>query len=195
MIQNFYTTKIFPSKFFFKDLLPNCFDEKENKKLEKNILAWSKTEKTLNLSNAGGWHSPTNMHERREYLVFCKMILRLFKGIFYQEYVESEPKITAMWANVNYPNAYNTVHTHFNSKWSGAYYVSIPEKSGNLFFKDPRPAAEMVKPNYTFNDDMKDVCYTGGLDGMAFIFPSWLPHGVETNNSNKNRIAISFNVD
>ena len=53
----------------------------------------------------------------------------------------------------------------------------------------------MVKPNYTFNEDSKDVCYTGGLDGMAFIFPSWLPHGVETNNSNKNRIAISFNVD
>lgn len=195
MIQDFYTTKIFPTKFFFKDLLPMYLSEEENKKLKTDILAWSKNEKSLYKSNAGGWHSPTNMHERKEYSNFCKTIIKLFKGIFYQEYINSEPKITAMWANVNYPNSYNTVHTHYNSKWSGAYYVSIPEKSGNLFFKDPRPAAEMIKPNYTFNEDAKNVCYTGGLNGMAFIFPAWLPHGVETNNTKENRISISFNVD
>ena len=31
-------------------------------------------------------------------------------------------------------------------------------------------------------------------EGRMYVFPSWLEHGVEANQSDRDRVSISFNV-
>ena len=192
MIIDYYTTKIFPTKIFFKDLIN---DNEINKPLESEIIKLSKVEQSLQLSNVKGWHSNTNLHHKNEFSFIKNKIESFLQGIYEVNNIAGVSEITAMWANINSEGCSNSIHVHPNSIFSGVYYVTYPENSGHLYFKDPRPGCEMVKPNYTSS---ADEFYTKqpfiGAPGMCFIFPSWMPHGVEINNTKENRISISFNV-
>ena len=174
--------------------------EKINTKLIKNINQWSKKEKGIKLSNENGWHSPTNMHLLEEYKDITNEICRFALGVYTTLSINEDVKLGAMWANINYPGSYNNTHTHYNSKFSGVYYVKVPKNSGNIFFQDPRPACEMIRPNYTVessDETFKEHIFLAE-ESMLYFFPAWLRHGVERNKSKltgdeSNRISISFN--
>ena len=66
-----------------------------------------------------GWHSQTNMHKIP---VFKPLVDELFKmqmEVFQEEWLESEPVIGNMWANINPPGGYNRPHLHPNCHFSG----------------------------------------------------------------------------
>jgi hypothetical protein len=197
MILDFYKKNIFPTNIFFKKM-ENV--EKINTKLIKNINQWSKKEKGIKLSNENGWHSPTNMHLLEEYKDITNEICRFALGVYTTLSINEDVKLGAMWANINYPGSYNNTHTHYNSKFSGVYYVKVPKNSGNIFFQDPRPACEMIRPNYTVessDETFKEHIFLAE-ESMLYFFPAWLRHGVERNKSKltgdeSNRISISFN--
>ena len=67
--------------------------------------------------------------------------------------------------------------------------------------KDPRTGAEMISPKlrerYNHPDKMperlwREVHYEP-IAGRCIMFPAWLIHGVEPNESNDIRISVSFN--
>jgi uncharacterized protein (TIGR02466 family) len=93
------------------------------------------------------------------------------------------------------PRAANTVHTHPHSFLSGVYYVAAPDGCGRIFFQDPRPAAAHRPPAYEAHTPwtFQQVQYEP-RPGRLLLFPAWLPHGVEPNLSDADRVAISFNV-
>ena len=64
--------------------------------------------------------------------------LRMQNEIFQEEWLESEPIIGNMWANINPPGGYNRPHLHPNSHFSGVYYIKAPENSGQIVFNEPR---------------------------------------------------------
>jgi uncharacterized protein (TIGR02466 family) len=195
MILDFYTNKIFPTKIMFKDLLDDSEEYKKilNLELKTKIETLTKDAVYLNLDT---WNSSKNLHQKEEFKEITILLERLLDGVYATLNIASTPKIKEMWANINYPGGYETIHTNPNSKFSGVYYVNIPEQSGNIFFKDPRSGAELLKPNYVdYSEDFLSKQTFFGKEGMVFIFPSWLPYGVETNKSNLKRISISFNVD
>ena len=178
---------------------------KEPKKLNKYlyplIKAWSKKDKSETKTNAGGgWHSPTDMNIKKEYQPLIDELFAMQHEIYKDYGMEPKPGLGNMWANINYPNAYNKQHIHPNSQWSGVYYVKVPENSGRLFVEDPRPGPNIILPRRTKNlpRALWRVVLYPAIEGQMIMFPAWLTHGVEINESKEKgekgwRVSVSFN--
>jgi len=182
----------FPTPIYIADIKHSTL----NQELERDILAWSNKDKGITRTNIQGWHSDTNMNELPEYAKLVDMLYSAQRTIYDQEYYESEPFLGNMWANINPPGGSNRAHIHPNSLWSGVYYVKAPQNSGQLKIEDPRSVALMSRPR------QKDVPKPDRLlrehhyepkTGRLIMFPSWLNHCVDPNNSNDIRISVSFN--
>tara|TARA_B100000989_G_scaffold120458_2_gene88822 strand:- start:956 stop:1594 length:639 start_codon:yes stop_codon:yes gene_type:complete len=86
------------------------------------------------------------------------------------------------WFNISNTGDSTGWHDHKeNAKISGVYYISVPEKSGNIIFRK--------------NDGNKyKKWFVKPEDGMMILFPSRLEHCVEINKSYDTRISLSFNL-
>ena len=181
---------------FFPTLIYANDVELDNKLFEKEIIEWSKKDEGVQKTNVGGWHSKTNMHEIP---VFKPLVDELFKmqfEIFKLEWLDRQPKIGNMWANINYPGGYNRPHIHPNSLYSGVYYVKTPPNCGKIVFNDPRPGIQTNMPTRKPGQPPKHLWREVHLDtveGRIIMFPAWLWHCVEENKSNDIRISVSFN--
>ena len=182
----------FPTPIYIADIKHPTL----NQELERDILAWSNRDKGMIRTNIKGWHSDTNMNELPEYAKLVDMLYSAQRTIYDQEYYESEPFLGNMWANINPPGGSNRAHIHPNSLWSGVYYVKAPQNSGQLKIEDPRSVALMSRPRQKEGkvpERLLRETHYEPIAGRCIMFPSWLMHCVDPNNSNDIRISVSFN--
>jgi uncharacterized protein (TIGR02466 family) len=182
----------FPTPIYIADIKHPTL----NQELERDIVAWSKQDKGVVRTNVQGWHSTTDMHERPEYKNLVNMLYEAQKTIYDQEHLASEPFLGNMWANINPPGGMNRAHQHPNSLWSGVYYVKAPKNCGHLKIDDPRNSASMIRPRQKEGpvpSRLYRETHYEATDGKLIMFPSWLMHCVDPNESNDIRISVSFN--
>ena len=182
----------FPTPVYIADLN----EEGLNEQLERDIIAWANRDKGLNRTNIKGWHSTTNMNELPEYKRLIDLLFEAQRTIYQQEHLDSEPYLGNMWANINPPGAMNRAHMHPNSLWSGVYYVKALPNSGHLKVEDPRSIAAMSRPRQKEGPTPSRLWRETHFEpkaGRLIMFPAWLVHCVDPNNSNDIRISISFN--
>ena len=182
----------FPTPIYIADIKHSTL----NQELERDIVAWSKQDKGITRTNVQGWHSTTNMHELPQFKKLVDMLYACQKTIYNQEHLDSKPVLGNMWANINPPGGMNRAHQHPNSLWSGVYYIKAPKNSGHLKIDDPRSPAAMVRPRQKEGKTparlWRETHYEP-IAGRCIMFPSWLMHCVDPNNSNDIRISVSFN--
>jgi len=182
----------FPTPIYILDIK----DKNLNAQLEKDVISWMNQDKGVIRTNIKGWHSTTDMHERPEFKRLANALYEAQKKIYIEEHLESEPVLGNMWANVNPPGGMNRAHQHPNSLWSGVYYIKAEEKSGQLKIDDPRAAASMIRPKQKSDKIPSRLwreTYYEPIAGRCIMFPSWLTHCVDPNESNDIRISVSFN--
>ncbi len=107
------TEGFFPTLIHAKDV------KLDNKLFEKEIIEWSKQDKGLQKTNVNGWHSETNMHTMEPFKTLVDELYKMQHEIYKQEWLDKEPVLGNMWANINYPGGYNIPHIHPNSLFSG----------------------------------------------------------------------------
>tara|TARA_S200000501_G_scaffold39007_1_gene31931 strand:- start:150 stop:740 length:591 start_codon:yes stop_codon:yes gene_type:complete len=183
---------LFPTPVYIADIKHPTL----NQELERDIVAWSKQDKGIIRTNVQGWHSTTNMHERPEFKKLVNMLYDCQKTVYEQEYYESEPVLGNMWANINPPGGSNRAHQHPNSLWSGVYWIKTPKNCGQLKIDDPRSVACMTRPRQKDTkkpDRLWRETHYEPIAGRCIMFPSWLMHCVDPNESNDIRISVSFN--
>ena len=182
----------FPTPIYIADIKHPTL----NQELERDIVAWSKQDKGITRTNVQGWHSTTNMHELPQFKKLVDMLYACQKTIYEQEHYESEPFLGNMWANINPPGGMNRAHQHPNSLWSGVYYIKAAKNSGHLKIDDPRSSDEMCRPKQKNGEKpprlYRETHYEP-IAGRCIMFPSWLMHCVDPNESNDIRISVSFN--
>lgn len=107
-----------------------------------------------------------------------------------------EPVMNTLWGNINPRFSFHRDHLHPYSHISGVFYVDIEPGCPAISFKDPRPArwmmppaADGTRPENTF------FAKVAPQSGKLLLFPSWLEHGVEQNQSDFERISMSFNFE
>ena len=182
----------FPTPIYILDIK----DQNLNIQLEKDILNWMNQDKGVRRTNVKGWHSTTNMHTKPEYARLVKALHEAQDKIYIEEHYDSEPFLGNMWANVNPPGGMNRAHQHPNSLWAGVYYVKAPKNCGHLKIDDPRSSAAMSRPMLKEKQHpmrlFRETQYKP-ITGRCIMFPSWLMHSVDPNESNDLRISVSFN--
>ena len=189
---------LFPTPIYMKMVKD---PKKLNKYLYPLIKAWSKKDKSETKTNAGGgWHSPTDMNFKKEYKPLTDELFTMQHEIFKDYGMEPKPGLGNMWANINYPGSYNKTHIHPNAQWSGVYYVKVPQNSGNLFVEDPRPGPNIMLPRRLegLPKALWRVVGYAAIEGQMLMFPAWLPHSVQINESKEKgekgwRVSVSFN--
>jgi hypothetical protein len=82
------------------------------------------------------------------------------------------------WFNLMGPGHRTSLHSHEENDelLSAVYYLRIPERSGDLVLQEP-PVRIRVRP----------------AEGLMVLFPPWLPHAVERNESTQDRLSVAFN--
>ena len=182
----------FPTPIYILDIK----DKNLNAQLEKDVISWMNQDKGIKRTNIKGWHSTTNMHERPEFKKLVNALYEAQKKIYIEEHYESDPHLGNMWANINPPGGMNRAHQHPNSLWSGVYYIKAPKNAGHLKIDDPRSSAAMSRPRQKEGEKpprlFREISYEP-IAGRCIMFPSWLMHCVDPNESNDIRISVSFN--
>ena len=181
---------------FFPTLIHAEDVKLDTKQLANDIVAWSKQDKGVKKTNVNGWHSQTNMHEMPQFKPLVDELFKMQHEIFKQEWLDRQPRLGNMWANINYKNGYNKPHIHPNSLFSGVYYVQAEPNCGKIVLYDPRPGIQSNMPVRIKGQPPEHLWREVHLDAKVnriIMFPSWLWHSVEPNESNNIRISVSFN--
>ena len=198
-MKNSETLKLFADpvfKYKFDD-----FKELNNELANYIYELQKKDEEGLRRSNKGGWHSKnfqltdTNSIQYKFALKLQKYIADAFQKFGWK--IENKNiRISEMWAIINKKNDFNIVHTHPNSYLSAAYYVKAPKNCGKFQVENLNIARRHSSPEIIKKNELN--AQVGGLEineGDLLIFPGYLPHKVAKNESDEDRIVISFNVD
>ena len=187
-------TNLFPSPVHIFDT--DGFDEFKNNLIDYAYKLREEDSKGFNISNRHGWQSRgfdlTNMND-------------LLHGTILQG-LSSFPSIknttemrASAWININGPGAYNILHSHPNSHLSGVMWIKAPKDCGVISFDNPnghQTYTEINSYNQEFNDQffIHHSYWLPPIEGRMIIFPSHLQHEVKENNSNEDRISVSFNI-
>lgn len=160
----------------------------DNDKLFNEVKNHQKFTKSTSLSNNGGYQG----HGFESFT-----LSEVIKNLIPQR---SDQKLKSFfiqaWVNVNYQFSWNDIHTHSDDGvlLSGIYYVSTPKNCGNIRFYDPRfLKGRNLYDKYYFKD-RGDHISVQPQEKMLIWFPPWLPHSVEPNLSEQERISIAFNI-
>lgn len=148
-------------------------------------------------SSVMGWHSTNHLHRRPEMQEIVAAIAGNVAEVARAHRIDprqAELELATCWVIVNGKMATGALHCHPNSFLSGVYYVNTTENTGDIFFQDPRPGANMTACPVTEYTPLtiRQISYKPTPGGML-LFPSWLYHGVGPNLSDTPRVSMSFN--
>ena len=151
-------------------------------------------------SNLGGWHSPffdLNNNSSVGYKFLATLqpyIIDVFKSY---GWVFDPKKVmySGMWAIINKKGDSNNEHIHPNSNLSAAYYVKAPEDCGEFVVNNPHAISRNIFPERENPTELNRLMAKHKVEeGDLLIFPAYLPHHVLPNESDEERIVISFNL-
>ena len=173
-----------------------------NKELEEYIYKLKEEDSEgVVRSNRGGWHSKS-FKVREKGTIQNRFTQELSKYIFdvIQTYgwkcVPERVVVSEMWAIINKPRDFNVIHTHPNAYLSAAYYVKAPEKAGRFVIENPLSVARHSYPAHATKTEYNIKAAALDIEeGDLLLFPAYLPHKVNENKSDEDRIVISFNVN
>ena len=104
-------------------------------------------------------------------------------------------KITQSWANLTQPgSAGHHQHTHSNSVISGVLYVQTNDDDSVTFANDYLASMTIRVPTKKYNQFNSNIWRFPVSAGKLILFPSNVPHQVDSPIGNKDRITLSFNV-
>lgn len=111
--------------------------------------------------------------------------------------------ISSAWINNNYSRqCVNPYHSDFKlvdnayNLFTGIFHLSCPDESGELSIYNPgiNPLWPGCSDLYGKNQFTSEKITVNPVDGNIILFPSYLSYSVETNNHDKERISISFDI-
>jgi uncharacterized protein (TIGR02466 family) len=161
------------------------------------IEDYKKENPSIKKSNIAGYHSPETLHGVKEFRPLFEYICQLgMKATADLNFVECDVALTSAWVNINGSRqCMNSEHIH-GDVFSGVFYLQAPEESGKLVLQNPAinrmwSGCALASQKNEFTGESIRI---EPIEGNIILFPSYLPHSVETNNHDEARIAISFNL-
>lgn len=147
----------------------------------------------VSFSNRGGWQSPDQSQASLPLMSnIVDQIIQSLMPVYDDHGIDRTPRLGNYWFNINPTHSYNLVHTHPGSMFSTVLYVQVPEHSGNLILQRSDNQQAYVIPNRSTPRNQTNFVIEP-YAGMLVAFPSHVPHYVEQNHSDQDRITVAFN--
>ena len=175
-----------------------CPEFDEHKEIFLNAVRTYKDQNpSVQKSNIAGYHSPGTLQGVEELRPLFEYLCQLgFKAVGDLDFVDCDIALTSAWLNINdNRQCMNGEHVH-GDVFSGVFYLQAPEESGKLVLQNPainrmwNGCALTAQKNQFTGESIR----IEPVEGNIILFPSYLPHSVETNNHDEERISISFNL-
>jgi uncharacterized protein (TIGR02466 family) len=109
-------------------------------------------------------------------------------------------ELVSAWSNVHKPGQTTGEHSHCGGSdkvdLASAYYFKKPDASGDIEFRDPLELIHSLAPTHEYTDIFGEAKHHTNVPAEQFdlvIFPAWLKHRTQVNQSTGDRVAISMN--
>ena len=164
--------------------------------LRRQILETKNTQGTaLTENNPNCWRSNAN-YQNLDWLMKATQELTMRAAEYYFEmdeffkgYVTQKRININYWTNVNDPGGGNVLHTHEKDCFAAVYYLDA-EDTGLIHFSNPANVLNQCNRQSPFTRAMS----LPPEDNSLILWPAWIPHEVEVNQSNKQRINLAFSI-
>jgi len=161
----------------------------------EQVQAWrAQNPSPAGRSNRQGWNSDKTVFADPLFAPLQTACQAAFQRAFADMHLTQPLRFRLQaWVNLHDPGGFNTLHVHPNVLLSGCYYLEVPEASGAIVFRDPRPGV-VLNPfpgrgvHCLPNIEIKPQA------GQLLVFPHWLDHRVEPNAGDTPRIAVAMNA-
>jgi uncharacterized protein (TIGR02466 family) len=168
-------------------------DEQYTDLLKQIRLAQSMNSKPAPHSNENCWRTETQYQNIGWLLQGLRKLLDEFI-LEYKHELDSKNldynKISYFyWTNINSPHSKNARHAHVKSHFSAVYYLQS-ENTGALRLVNPANGLSECNPGAPY---ISDVVYPP-KDRDLIMWPAWVPHEVDPNYSDKERINLTFDI-
>ena len=191
---NYNSIPLFPTIIHQFDV--NGFSEIQDKLIDYAYDLKKREPAGVIISNQGGWQSPDfHISDKDDILhSFLSNCLDNFPNIDKEINFDVDA-----WININKPGDYNHKHNHPNCHLAGVLWIKCPEDCGAIEFDSPS-SFQSHNELHSYIDDFKNqnnlfhCFYFKPTEGRILVFPSHLNHQVKPNQSNEDRISISFNI-
>ena len=187
--------------FFFSHAVGRFILEDEMNELNKKLINLSldleKKSSGVVKSNIGGYQSDFLQRSNKIIGATKEVFLKALSQFADTIYIKKPYKVffDDPWLNVNRESHSNKTHTHPGSDLSLTYYCEVPEDSGRIVFENPvlhqRTTSIWYEKHDVWNSEYINLT---PKKYDLIIFPSYLPHYVEPNKSNKPRISLACNA-
>ena len=192
-MNNYTVRMLFPScihEYIFdgfdkSELINFCYEQREkNPKGQVN-------------SNRGGWHS-----QYFDIKDDNPISIKLREGLGQSIFTSLEPSLgveVSYWIMINPSKTYNTSHTHPDSHLSGVMWIESPKNCGDIVFINPGDFSKFVE-NKSYKQEVVENTSSYMVyrfipeSGKMLTFPASLRHEVKVNESDEDRIAVSYNI-
>ena len=191
---SYNTVNIFPVPIHIFDV--NGFSEIQDELIDFVYKMREKDPVGHTISNRRGWQSSCFSIDNEDDVLkkFLTNCLAEFPPI-----KKSVRLFVSAWVNINPPEAFNMKHNHPTSDLSGVLWIKSQKDCGNIIFESPRSFATHQEIDSYTEDFKKNNNYFHSFSfnpvaGRLLVFPSHLEHHVDFNESQEDRISVSFNI-
>jgi len=184
-----------------QDLFPTRIWKFDMSALSDHFAAWRQGVEAMRASqpspagrsNRGGWNSDKTVFARPEFTLLADSVRQSIGYALRQVTGQDVPVVCEGWVNMHERGSYNAAHVHQGALLSGTFYLTVPEGSGNLVLRDPRPGVTLSPfrgPGVNSAQHVQVQPYAG----LLVLFPNWLEHEVPQHESDEPRVAIAMNA-
>mgnify|MGYP003135849263 FL=1 len=153
------------------------------------------------ISNKRGWQSVSKeVFTDEGFEPFKDKLIPYVTELTNEFRVVRQMDLVQMWLNVNGPFSYNVSHRHPGCELAGVLWIKQTPESGRFVFDNMDTGyRDAMLLNATDRDYLEEKKmppeyvpkYT---DGTMIIFPAGVSHRVEINETEEDRISLSFNI-
>ena len=175
--------------------IDNVGTEEQRQELKNTIFNFKNTHDSMANSNDGCWRGDVqfdNMNWLEEAIIKrLEQVINFYlnEDASYAQRYNPQAQYVESWVNVNESGSSNRIHAHSDYDFVALYFIQGTD-TGSLTMHNP---ANLLH-NCSLNSPFVSRYSFDPKDGDLYIWPAWMPHEVEINNSERQRINITFNI-
>lgn len=172
------------------------FNENKQKFLDA-AHKYKEQNESVEKNNICGYQSPETLQLVEDFSpLFNFICLVSSRATADLDFVDCDIFMTSAWLNVNHTRQCMNYERVGREVFTGFFHLKAPEGTGKIIFHNPGlnkmwPGCNLTAEKNQFTGETIRI---EPIEGNVLLFPSYVPHSIETNDHDDETMFISFNI-